>query len=135
MFIAFGVILCYIEYLYIAEVIEMLFAWKKEIMEICQHICKKYFCQIYQPEKRAGECRKRFESKVFDSFEIIEIEERACALSKVNVKVKWTTDNCKKESILTFGCVYKSTTEHVAVPWRNNGKWILMFWDIQGLYQ
>ena len=125
----------YTEYPYIAEVIEMLSAWKnKNYGKLSIHL-QKLFPTNLSAGKKAGECRKLFENKIFDTFEIIEIEERACALSKVEVKVLWTTNNCKKEAILTFGCVYESITEHIAVPWRNNGKWILMPWNIQGLYQ
>ena len=44
--------------------------------------------------------------EVIDSFEIIEIEERACALSKVKAKVEWTINNCKRiHYCITFGCV------------------------------
>ena len=125
----------YIEYPYILEVVEMLCAWKnKNYGKLSTHL-QKMFSASLSSGKRAGECRKIFEHKIFDTFEIIEIEERACALSKVIVKVFWTDDNYKKEALLTFGCVYESATERVGVPWRGNGKWILMPWDVQGLYQ
>lgn len=125
----------YIEYPYILEVVEMLCAWKnKNYGKLSTHL-QKMFSASLSSGKRAGECRKIFEHKTLDTFEIIEIEERACALSKVIVKVFWTDDNHKKEALLTFGCVYESTTERVGVPWRANGKWILMPWDVRGLYQ
>lgn len=125
----------YIEYPYILEVVEMLYAWKnKNYGKLSTHL-QKMFSANLSSGKCAGECRKIFEHKILDTFEIIEIEERACALSKVIVKVFWTDGNRKKEALLTFGCVYESTTERVGVPWRNNGKWILMPWDVQGLYQ
>lgn len=125
----------YIEYPYILEVVEMLYAWKnKNYGKLSTHL-QKMFSANFSSGKCAGECRKIFEHKILDTFEIIEIEERACAISKVIVKVFWTDGNRKKEALLTFGCVYESTTERVGVPWRNNGKWILMPWDVQGLYQ
>lgn len=131
----FGIVEDYIEYPYVVEVIEMLFAWKnKNYGKLSIHL-QKVFPSNLSAGKRAGECRKLFESKLLDTFEVIEIEERACALAKVVVKVSWITNQSKKEAVLTFGCVYKNTTEEVAVPWRNNGKWILMPWDIQELYQ
>lgn len=125
----------YIEYPYILEVVEMLYAWKnKNYGKLSKHL-QKMFSANLSSGKCAGECRKIFEHKILDTFEIIEIEERACALSKVIVKVFWTDGNRKKEALLTFGCVYESTTERVGVPWRNKDKWILMPWDVQGLYQ
>ncbi|MDD3393746.1 MAG: hypothetical protein PHG19_03770 [Anaerotignum sp.] len=131
----FGTAEDYIEYPYIAEVVEMLSAWKsRNYGKLSIHL-QKMFPSSLPVGKRAGECRKIFENKTFDAFEIIEIEERACALSKVIVKVLWTANNCNKEAVLTFGCVYESNTERVGVPWRNNGKWVLMPWDVRGLYQ
>lgn len=125
----------YSKYPYIVEVVEMLYSWKeKNYGKLSMHL-KKIFPADISDKKRAGECRKLFEKKLLDTFEIIEIEERACALSKVLVKVLWTTDNNKKEAILTLGCFYESNTEHVGLPWKNNGKWVLMPWDVQGLYQ
>ena len=85
--------------------------------------------------KRAGECRKIFENKILNCFEIIEVEERACALSKVVVRVSFTTDIGPKEATLVFGCVYESNSDRVGVPWRNNGNWMLMPWDVRDLYR
>lgn len=131
----FGKVEDYIEYPYVAKVIEMLFAWKnKNYGKLSMHL-QEVFPSNLSAGKRAGECRKLFESKTLNAFEIIETEEHACALSKVVVKVSWTNNRDKKEAVLTFGCVYKNTTEKVAVPWRNNGEWVLMPWNIQGLYQ
>ena len=93
------------------------------------------FSENLSAGKLAGECRKLFENKILDTFGIIEVEERACALSKIVVKVLWTTGERNKEALLTFGCAYKSNTNCVGVPWRNNGKWVLIPWNIRGLYQ
>lgn len=125
----------YSKYPYIVEVVEMLYSWKEKNYGKLSMYLKKIFPTDISDKKRAGECRKLFEKKLLDTFQIIEIEERACALSKVIVKVLWTTDNNKKEAILTLGCFYESNTEHVGLPWKNNGKWVLMPWDVQGLYQ
>ena len=125
----------YNKYPYIVEVVEMLLAWKERNYGKLSMRMRKMFSSNISDKKRAGECRKFFEKKMFDTFEIIEIEERACALSKVVVKVLWTVDNYEKEAVLTLGCFYESNTEQVGLPWRNNGKWTLMPWDIQGLYQ
>lgn len=84
--------------------------------------------------KRAGECRKFFENKILKTFELVEIEERACALSKVSVNVSWIDNGKEKEAVLIFGCVYKGIDGRVGLPWRNAGKWILNPWDIRGLY-
>lgn len=125
----------YSKYPYIVVVVEMLLAWKERNYGKLSMYMRKMFSSNISDKKRAGECRRFFEKKMLDTFEIIEIEERACALSKVVVKVWWNIDNYKKEAVLTLGCFYESNTEQVGLPWKNNRKWILMPWDIQGLYQ
>lgn len=125
----------YIEYPYISTVVQMLFSWKSQNYGKLSNYLQKMFSSDLSDGKRAGECRKMFEHKILDRFEILEVEERACALSKVVVKVFWTNYEDKKEAILTFGCVYESDTNIVGVPWRNNGKWVIMPWDVKGLFQ
>ena len=125
----------YIGYPYLVVVVEMLLAWKKRNYGKLSFYLQKIFSKKLSAGKLAGECRKLFENKMLDTFEITEVEERACALSKVVVKVWWTSGESNKEALLTFGCAYESNTKCVGVPWRNNGKWVLIPWDIRGLYQ
>lgn len=125
----------YEEYPYIVAVIEMLSAWKNKNYGKLSSYLQKMFSGTLSEKKRAGECRKFFESKLFNTFELVEVEERACALSKVVVKIFWTVAEEKKEAVLTFGCVYQGNDGRIGLPWRNDGKWILNPWDIRGLYQ
>lgn len=125
----------YIEYPYIFTVVQMLFFWKNKNYGELSNYLQKMFSPDLTDRKRAGECRKMFEHKTLEKFEIIEIEERSCALSKVVVKVFWTTGEYKKEAILTFGCAYKSNANCVGLPWRNNGEWVIMPWDVRELFQ
>ena len=124
----------YVEYPYVSKVVEMLFAWKNKNYGSLSTYLQRMFPEDLSPKKRAGECRKMFERKVLNSFEIVEIEERACALSKVVIKVFWAEDGNEKETILTFGCTYESKADCIGVPWRNNGEWIIIPWDVRGLY-
>lgn len=124
----------YTEYPYIVKIVEMLDAWKnRNYGKLSIHL-QRMFPSRLSAGKRAGECRKIFENKILNFFEIIEVEERACALSKVVVRVSFTTDKEPKEATLTFGCVYESNDNRVGVPWRNNGNWMLMPWDVRDLY-
>ena len=124
----------YADYPYVLPLIEMLYAWNNKNYGKLSNYLRKLFAPSSSDKKRAGECRKLFENKVFDAFELIEIEERACALSKIVVKVYWTSNGCKKEGLLTFGCSYENASEQVAIPWRNNGIWVLIPWDVRALY-
>lgn len=125
----------YCNYPYIIEAVQMLSAWKEKNYGKLSMYMHKMFSSDLSPRKRAGECRKLFEKMLLNTFEIIEIEERGCALSKIVLKVFWTTDNSIKEAVLTLGCYYKGNTEELGLPWRNNGKWVLIPWDVQGLYK
>lgn len=124
----------YEEYPYIVAVVEMLSAWKNKNYGKLSNYLQKMFPGNISDGKRAGECRKFFENKIFKTFELVEIEERACALSKVSVKAFWTHNGKEKEAVLTFECVYKGIDGCVGLPWRNDGEWILNPWDIRGLY-
>lgn len=125
----------YQDYPYIVKIVEMLDAWKNRNYGKLSTDLKRMFSFVSSERKRAGECRKFFENKMFDTFEIIEVEERACALSKIVVKVCWITQNNSKEAKLTFGCVYENTGTSISVPWKNNGEWVIVPWDIRELYQ
>lgn len=125
----------YSKYPYVIPVIEMLNAWKSKNYGKLSIYLQRMFPGNLSEKKRAGECRKFFEDKLLDKFEILEIEERACALSKIVISVDWTTTETKKNAQLTFGCTYETKGESVGVPWRNNGEWILVPWDIAGLYK
>ena len=130
-----GLLQEYAEYPYILEVVGMLDAWKdKNYGWLSTHL-QKLFSANLSAGKRAGECRKLFEHKILNKYEITDVEERFCVLSKVVVKVFWSDDNDQKEALLIFGCVYESDTERVAVPWRHNGQWILIPWNVGELYQ
>lgn len=126
----------YKEYPYIEVIVEMLNAWKDSNYGKLSQYLKPMFPKSLSDRKRAGECRELFENKGFIDFELIEIEERACALSKVVVKVRWKENDAVKESELVFGCVYQNDEENaeIAVPWRNNGKWNIIPWEGQEPY-
>ena len=34
-----------------------------------------------------------------------------------------------------FGCSYQQEDGNVGYPWKNNGEWILIPWNVQGLYK
>lgn len=87
-------------------------------------------------KKRAGEAKKLFSNKKFIEYEIKEIEERAAAMTRVLVRVKWETNEKLFDELLEFGCCYENDKkEDVALPWRNNGNWVIYPWKVQGLYK
>lgn len=63
---------------------------------------------------------------------IQEIEERALALTKIVVLVKWKSNDIVHTEHFEFGCSYQQEDGNVGYPWKNNGAWILIPWKIQG---
>ena len=82
---------------------------------------KNVFSYESSDKKRAGECRKLFESKNLISYELEEIEERALALTKIVVLVKWESSNVVHTEHLEFGCSYQQEDGSVGYPWKDNG--------------
>lgn len=123
------------DYLYLVTLVEAFEAWKNKNYGMLSIKFKNIFTHGITDGKRAGECREMFESKNFISFEIKEVEERACALTRVLVQVKWCSKGKMYSEPLEFGCVYQDDNEKTAFPWRGNGEWVLIPWKIQGLYK
>ena len=96
---------------------------------------KNIFSHEQSDKKRAGECRKLFEHKKLISYELEEIEERALALTKIVVLVRWESNNIVHNEHFEFGCSYQQEDGNLGYPWKNNGSWILIPWKIQGLYR
>jgi len=122
-------------YGYIKVVVEAFEAWSNQNYGLLSILLKNMFPYEKSSGKRAGECRQLFEGKKFLSFEIMEVEERACSLSRVLAKIKWEDKSGVYEELLEFGCVFQTVDGKAAYPWRDGGKWIIMPWNVQGLYK
>lgn len=122
-------------YPYVVPIVESFTAWKKKNYGELSRLFKNVFSYESSDKRRAGECRKMFESKELLSFEIREIEERACALSRILVQANWNIGSRSFSEPLEFGCVYQDGNGRPTLPWRGNGHWTLMPWKIQGLYK
>ena len=75
-----------------------------------------------------------FERKEFVSFELIEVEERTCALTKIVVLANWKVNKKSYSEKLIFGSCYENEKGKTAFPWRHDGEWTLEPWDINELY-
>ena len=64
-----------------------------------------------------------------------EIEERALALTKIVVLVKWKSNDIVHTEHFEFGCSYQVEAGIVGYAWKKIGAWILIPWKIQGLYK
>lgn len=124
-----------IQYPYIIPIIKSFEAWKnRNYGELSKHL-KKMFSYEATDSKRAGECRRLFSSKQLMDFEIQEIEERGCCLTRILTKVTWKKEDETVTELLEFGSAYVNQNDEIASPWRNNGKWRLTPWKVQGLYK
>ena len=64
-----------------------------------------------------------------------DVEEQACARTRVLVQVEWVTNEILLSKSLEFSCIYQNELDDVALPWRDNGEWVIIPLDIRGLYQ
>lgn len=113
----------------------MLEAWKNKNYGQLSNYLKLMFDSKKSPGARAGECRKLFKNKILKTYEIVDVIESGCSMSKIDIKVIWTTNNKVREEILTFNSIYMSEDNQVALPWRNNGQWTLKPLEYFKLYQ
>lgn len=123
------------EYNYLIPIVEMFSAWKSKNYGKLSILLKNMFSYEESDRKRAGECRNFFDPKELISYELKEIEERGCALTRVLVEVKWQSLSNTYDELLEFGVVYQNKSKEVALPWKNNGEWIIMPWNVQGLHK
>lgn len=125
----------YLDFPYISPLLKMFKAWDKKNYGELSILLKNLFSYEKSDKKRAGECRDLFQLKDFVSYELKEVEERACSLTRILLKVDWMVGEKCYSEILEFGCIYQNVDGNSAFPWRKDGQWVIMPWDVQGLYR
>ncbi len=59
-------------------------------------------------------------------------------MSKVVVNVAWDSNGEMKSGDLVLGVSYVSLTQdakETALPWKNNGEWVIYPWDVSALHK
>ena len=133
-----GTVEDYENYQYIVPVIHFLQYWKNKNYGILGMVLKNMFSYETSEKKRAGEARKLFENKTLNTYKLLEIEERGCGMSKVVVNVTWGSNGEEKNGDLVLGVSYVSMNQgakETALPWKNNGEWVIYPWDVSALYK
>lgn len=120
-------------YPYVIPLLNAFSSWSKKNYGELSVYLKNMFSYESSEKKRAGECRKAFQNKIFHSFELKEIEERSCCLTRISVQVNWMVGEQLRSEVLEFGSMYQDETDKFAYPWKNNGEWVLYPWDVRGL--
>ncbi len=118
---------------YVKPVVEMIYAWKNKNYGKLAQCLEGRYGKGHSLKVQAGECRKMFCNKELQSFKIIDVVEETCCLSRVIVDVDIKIGEIKKEETLVFGCWYKGDSP-CALPWNNNGEWIIIPRDTKGLF-
>lgn len=125
----------YFDFPYVIPLLNVFLAWKNKNYGKLSILLKNLFPNEKSDKKRAGECRQLFQSKNLIAYELKEIEERACSLTRILVQVDWCVGEKVFSETLEFGCIYQTENGTLALPWRNQGEWIIMPWDVQALYK
>ena len=81
-------------------------AWKNKNYGRLSVLLKNMFSSEQSEKKRAGECRDLFQNKSFISYELKEIEERACSLTRILVQVTWAVGENQFLENLEFQCIF-----------------------------
>ncbi|MEG1884484.1 MAG: hypothetical protein RR224_12325 [Clostridia bacterium] len=125
----------YAGYPYLLPIYDTFDCWKKKNYGELSILLKNMLDYKTSDKKRAGECRVLFGDKQFSSFQFLEVQERACSLTRILVQVEWMHYNKAFHEQLEFGCVYQDENNRSAFPWRDNGTWVIMPWNVQALYK
>ena len=123
------------DYPYVIPVIRTFDAWQARNYGTLSSYLDSLFSYEQSEKRCAGECRKLFSQKLFRSFELKEIEERGCGLTRILVQVSWEENGKLFTAPLEFGSIYQDENGKIAVPGRKNGEWHLVTWKAHGLYQ
>ena len=68
------------------------------------------------------------------SYSILEVEERACSLTRVLVEVRWNESQKEVVSKMEFGIVYEADDGGIGIPGSDRGRWKLKIWNSGSLY-
>ena len=93
------------EYPYLVPIVNMFAEWKSKNYGHLAKTLKKVF------RKKGTEiikCKEMFGRKEFVSFELIEVEEQACALTKIVVLANWKVNEESHSKQLIFGSCYEN---------------------------
>ena len=72
-------------------------------------------------------CASLFRNKNLVSYKYIDIHEKSCVITNVQLEVNWNEND--KDRIETLEIVLKYEGEHNAIPSKDNGQWIIVSID------
>lgn len=114
----------YLEYGYLQKLAELFTYWKNKNYGYLARCFDDIFFHEKEVKKRPGECRGRFSNYNLISWELIEVEECACALTRVKVCVIYEQGSENKTAIGDIFLHYGNLdSKRVSLPWRNDGEW------------
>jgi hypothetical protein len=98
-----------------------------------------YFDYLFKHESnvnlRPKKCRLLFQNKEFKEFKLVEVEDRAIYLKRVLVEAKWVSNNSTHIELLEFGVSYQKEKNRLAIPPDDEGEWVIIPWNVQGIYK
>ena len=122
------------DFSYLIPLVKLFNAWERKNYGLLSNVLRKLF---HSPSAgiRAGECRELFNDKEFQSFCVKEVEERSCSFVRLLAEATWKRSDVVHTELFEFGCAYMDENSTLSFPWRNDGEWVLIPWNIQGLYK
>ena len=121
----------YSEYGYLKKLVELFGYWKDKNYGHLSNCFDDLFYRDKETKKRPAECRSRFSNYNLVNWEFVEIEERACALTRVNVSVTYETGLESKTVVGDIFIHYGSFDDKaISLPWRNDSEWKVTAFNI-----
>lgn len=125
----------YSQYPFIIPVINFFKFWEaKNFGKLADLLAEEYRYEG-NPKLKPKLCREEFHNRLFSSFRIIEVEDRAIAMKRIKAEVIWLYSNKSITTELEFGVIYTGENGKTLIPSSAEGKWILKPWNLGHLYR
>ena len=130
----FGGVEDYSDFPFIIPVIEFFKYWEAQNYgALAKVLDEEYRCES-NVRLRPKLCREEFEGRKFSTFRLIDVEDRAIALKKVEAEVEWHNADNQITTELEFGVIFTDINGKTVIPGSGDGQWILKPWNLGHLY-
>lgn len=129
----YGDISEYEQYPFIVPVIEFFLFWKSKNYGSLALLIDYVYKYESNSKLRPKLCRNDFSKKLLLEFELSEIEDKAISFKRVKVDVSWSVHEIINKTSLEFGVNYQKLDESPGIPQSDNGKWMLIPWNLCNL--
>lgn len=108
---------------YLVPINDFINGWKEHNINTISNLLKN----AIRTKQIKSYCASLFRNKNLVSYKYIDIHEKSCVITNVQLEVNWNEND--KDRIETLEIVLKYEGEHNAIPSKDNGQWIIVSID------